>query len=66
MHKLVEGLDFDFSRSKSSEEKEGMTDQAIFVLAYFFAALSGEEIFKLVLGEVRDYLLEVKNNRIQK
>ena len=57
-------MDFDFDRSKSNEEKEGIAEQAGFVLADFLVALSGEVVFKLVLGEARDYLLEGRNNRI--
>ena len=64
MHKLIEGLDFDFDRSKSNEEKGVIADQAVFVLAAFFAALRGEEVFKLVLGEAREYLLDGRNSRI--
>ena len=30
MHKLIEGLDFDFDRSKSNEEKGVIADQAVF------------------------------------
>ena len=51
-------------RSQSKEEKEGITDQAIFVYAAFFAALRGEEVFKLVLGEARDFMMEARNNRV--
>ena len=58
MHKLVDGLDFDFSRSNSREEREGITNQAIFVLADFLVVLRGEEVFKLVLGEARDFMME--------
>lgn len=58
MYKLVEGLDSDFFHSKSEEEKEGIAHQAIFVSAAFLAELRGEEVFKLVLGEARDFLLK--------
>ena len=64
IHKLIEGLDIDFNQSKSIEEKEGIADQAVFVLAAFLAALRGEEVFKLVLGEDRDFLLEGRNIRV--
>ena len=63
MHKLVDGLDFDFSRSNSREEREGITNQAIFVLADFLVVLRGEEVFKLVLGEARDFMMEAGSNR---
>jgi len=64
VHKLVEDLKLDFLRSQSREEKEGITDQAIFVLAAFLAALRGEEVFKLVLGEAKDFMMEARNNRV--
>ena len=64
MYKLIEGLDFDFARSKSNEEKGRIADQAVFVLAVFLAVLREEEVFKLVLSEARGYLLEGRNNRI--
>ena len=51
-------------RSQLKEEKEGITDQAIFVYAAFVAALRGEEVFKLVLGEARDFMMEARNNRV--
>ena len=63
MHKLVDGLDFDFSRSNSREEREGITNQAIFVLADFLVVLRREEVFKLVLGEARDFMMEAGSNR---
>ena len=64
MYKLIEGLDFDFARSKSNEEKGRIADQAVFVLAVFLAVLREEEVFKLVLSEARGYLLKGRNNRI--
>ena len=64
MHKLIEGLNFDFACSKSNEEKGEISDQAVFVLVAFLAALCGEEVFKLVFSEARGYLLEGRNNRI--
>lgn len=64
MHKLIKGLEFDFARNTSNEEKEGIADQAVFVLAAFLAALREEEVFKLVLSEARNYLPEGRNNRI--
>ena len=63
IHKLIKGLDFDFSHSKLSEEKEAITNQAIFVLAVFFVALRGKKVFKLMLGKARDCMMEAKSNR---
>ena len=62
IHKLMERFKFDYSHSKLNEEKEGITDQAIFVLAAFLIALRGEEESKLVLGEARDYTMEAMRN----
>ena len=36
---------------------KGFVDQAIFILAAFLVALKEEEVCKLVLGEVRTYLV---------
>lgn len=44
MHKLMEGFDLDYSRSKLSGKEEGITDKTIFVLATFLVALKGKEI----------------------
>lgn len=54
----------DFSRSRSREEKDGIIDQAIFVLAAVLVTLRGEEVFKLVLGKVRDFMTEARKNRV--
>lgn len=37
-------------------------DQAIFVLAVFLVAFRREILFKLLLGEVRDYFTEASKN----
>ena len=37
---------------------EGTADQEMSVLADFLAALRGEKLFKSVLGEARDYMVE--------
>ena len=62
MHKLVDGLEKDYKASRVEEERDGFVDQDIFVLAAFLAALRGEEVFKLVLGEVRTYFAEARSN----
>ena len=40
------------------KEKESIVYRIIFVLVDFLATLKGEDIFKLVLGETWDYLVE--------
>ena len=62
VHKLVDGLERDFIASRIDEEKDSLVDQAIFILAAFLAALRGEEVFKLVLGEARTYFAEARRN----
>ena len=56
-HKLVDGLKKDFLASKIEEEREVFVGQDIFVLAAFFVVLRREEVFKLVLGEIRAYFV---------
>ena len=62
VHLLVEGLERDFLASKTEEEKDSLVDQAVFILAAFLAALRGEEVFKLVLGEMRTYFAAARRN----
>ena len=37
----MEGFDFDYSHSKLSEEKEGITNQAIFCVGSFLGGVEG-------------------------
>ena len=62
VHQLVEGLERDFLARKNEEEKDSLVDQAIFILVAFLAALRGEEVLKLVLGETRTYFAEARRN----
>ena len=63
VHRLVEGLESEFKRSEDRDEQWNLVDQAVFILAAFLVALRGEEVFKLVLGAVRDYYEEATNNK---
>ena len=62
VHQLIEGLERDFIASKIEEEKDSLTDQAIFTLEDFLAALREEEVLKLVRGETRTYFAEARRN----
>ena len=62
VHRLVEGLESEFKRSVDRDEQWNLVDQAVFILAAFLGALRGEEVFKLVLGAVRDYYEEATSN----
>ena len=45
VHKLMDGFEDDYCRSKVEGLKEGIVNQDIFVLVAFLAALQGKEVF---------------------
>ena len=55
VHNLMEGLGEEYLKDDNDEEKGAFADMAVFVLVYFLAALRGEEILKISLGDTRDY-----------
>ena len=61
IHKLMEKFALAYSHNKLREEKEGITGHTIFVSVAFLAALRGEEVFKLVLGEARNYMVGARD-----
>ena len=62
VHKLVDELESDYKSSKDWEEQWHLVDQAVFILVVFLTALRGEDLFKLVLGVVRDYFKKATGN----
>ena len=66
VHKLIDGLEVEYTRASSDKFKEHIVDMGVFILASFLAGLRGEETLKLVLGETRDYLDEAENHRSYK
>ena len=62
VHKLVEILELEYMNSPNDVDKEKFVDMAVFILASFLTGLRGEETFKLVLGETREYLEETESH----
>ena len=62
VHRLVDNLERDYKDSGGNDKKEHIANQTVFILAAFLAALRGEEVFKLNLGETRKFFLEATRN----
>lgn len=57
-NKLVEELKRDFL----AEQELATSNVTMFILASFLGGLRGEDAFKIVLGEIRQYIVEAENH----
>ena len=62
IYRLVDNLEKDYRDSGGNEKREHIANQAVFMLAAFLAAIRGEEVCKLNLGETRKFFLESTGN----
>ena len=62
IYRLVDNLEKDYRDSGGNEKREHIANQAVFMLAAFLAAIRGEEVCKLNLGETRKFFLELMGN----